>query len=126
MLAIDRSAIQIERARRRNEAHLASGRLTLEAVSLADLDVAAAQFGKVFAINVNVFWIGPASDELARVSEVLLPGGTLFLFYEAPSPARARMAAERVAAVLEPVGFTTPEILAPAPTMLCCTSRPAA
>ena len=39
MLAIDRSSIQIERSRRRNEAHLASGRLSLDSVELAELDV---------------------------------------------------------------------------------------
>lgn len=39
MLAIDRSSIQIERARCRNEAHLASGRLSLDSVELAELDV---------------------------------------------------------------------------------------
>jgi cyclopropane fatty-acyl-phospholipid synthase-like methyltransferase len=46
MLAIDRSPIQIERTRKRNEAHLASGRLEVEGVELADLDVGARRFDK--------------------------------------------------------------------------------
>jgi protein-L-isoaspartate O-methyltransferase len=44
MLAIDRSPIQIERARRRNDAHLAAGRLSLRTVELADLDAGDARF----------------------------------------------------------------------------------
>lgn len=116
MLAIDRSAIQIERTRRRNEAHVASGRLALETVALADLDVGDARFDKVFAINVNVFWLGPADEELARVRRALAPEGTLSLFYEAPAPARARKTAERIAAILGSGGFAEPEILAPQAT----------
>ena len=104
MLAIDRSATQIECARRRNEAHLTSGRLALETVELADLDVDGS-FDKIFAINVNLFWVGPATRELARVRRALAPEGGLYLFYEAPSPARARHAADQVAAVMDTNGF---------------------
>jgi SAM-dependent methyltransferase len=59
LLAIDRSPVQIERAGRRNEANVASGRLSLQAVALADLDAGNEEFDKVFAINVNPFWLGP-------------------------------------------------------------------
>jgi ubiquinone/menaquinone biosynthesis C-methylase UbiE len=38
LLLIDRSATAIERARRRNPEHVASGRLALETVDVADLD----------------------------------------------------------------------------------------
>jgi cyclopropane fatty-acyl-phospholipid synthase-like methyltransferase len=106
MLAIDRSAVQIERARRRNETHLASGKLSLETVELADLDVDDdARFDKVFALNVNLFWVGPATEELTRVRRALAPEGELLLFYEAPGPSRTRHLVAEVAAVLEANGF---------------------
>jgi cyclopropane fatty-acyl-phospholipid synthase-like methyltransferase len=125
MLAIDRSAIQIERAQRRNEAHVMAGRLALETVDIADFDVEdGARFDKVFAINVNVFWLGPATEELARVRRALAPGGRLLLFYEPPGAARARQVVERVAAVLRAEGFAEPQTLAPRPTLLCCISAP--
>ena len=123
MLAIDQSAIQIERARTRNEAHVAGGWLELETVALADLDVGAQRFDKIFAINVNVFWRGPAEHELARVRGALVPDGALFLFYETPSAARAREAAERVAAALRMAGFGEPDFLSPAPTRACVISQ---
>ena len=125
MLAIDRSATQIERARRRNHAHLASGRLGLETADIADLDMEdGGRFDKVFAINVNVFWLGPATKELSRVRRALAPDGRLFLFYEPPGAERARQVVERVAAVLRAEGFAEPQTLAPRPTLLCCISAP--
>jgi cyclopropane fatty-acyl-phospholipid synthase-like methyltransferase len=125
LLAIDRSAIQIERARRRNDAYVASGRLALETVDIGELDLdAGARFDKVFAINVNVFWLGPATEELARVRRALAPGGRVFLFYEPPGAARARQVVERVAAVLRTEGFAEPQTLAPKPMLLCCISAP--
>jgi cyclopropane fatty-acyl-phospholipid synthase-like methyltransferase len=125
LLAIDRSAIQIERARRRNETHVASGQLALETADIAELDLdAGARFDKVFAINVNAFWLGPATEELARVRRALAPGGRLFLFYEPPGAARAREVAERVGDVLRAEGFAEPQTLAPRATLLCCISAP--
>jgi cyclopropane fatty-acyl-phospholipid synthase-like methyltransferase len=123
MLAIDRSSIQIERARRRNEPHLASGRLSLETVELAALDVGDARFDKVFAINVNLFWLGPATAELAAVRRAMMPGGRLFLGYEAPGPKRARQAAERLLAVLHAEGFEQVETHVGGPTLVASVFR---
>jgi cyclopropane fatty-acyl-phospholipid synthase-like methyltransferase len=124
MLAIDRSSVQIERARRRNEPHLASGRLSLETVELADLDVGDARFDKVFAINVNLFWLGPATAELASVRHAMATGGMLFLVYEAPGPERAREAAERLETVLDAAGFEQVEAHAPMPRLVGSVFRP--
>jgi cyclopropane fatty-acyl-phospholipid synthase-like methyltransferase len=125
MLAIDRSPTQIERARRRNRAHVVSGRLTLETVELADLDVGNATFDKVFAINVNLFWVGPAKAELAVVRRVLSRDGRFLLVYETPAPERAQHVAERLSAALRSSRFPEPELLTPAPTLVGCMIRPA-
>jgi cyclopropane fatty-acyl-phospholipid synthase-like methyltransferase len=124
MLAIDRSSIQIERARRRNESHLASGRLSLETVELAVLDVADARFDKVFAINVNLFWLGPATAELAAVRRAMAPDGRLFLVYEAPGPERARQAAERLATLLDAEAFEQVETHVGGPTLVASVFSP--
>ena len=126
MLANDRTQIQIEHAARLNAAHVASGRLSLETVELADLAVADARFDKVFAINVNLFWLGPATAELAAVRRALAPGGTLFLFYEAPAPETARRVTERLSALLQAEAFTEPEILTASPRLVGCLTRPPA
>lgn len=123
MVAIDRSETQIERARRRNAEHVASGRLALEAVELAHLELRGARFDKVFAVNVNAFWLGSASAELAVAREALAPGGTLYLFYEAPSPARACSVAERLPHTLRAGGFAEPTVLRPSETLVGCCAQ---
>ena len=123
MLLIDRSPTAIERTRRRNPEHVASGRLGLETLDLRDFEPSGRRFDKVFAVNVNVFWTTRATQELARVREALAPGGTLFLFYETPSAGREDEVVTRVAEALRANGFTEPEILTPAPELLCCVSR---
>jgi SAM-dependent methyltransferase len=89
LTAIDRSAVAIERARKRNEDHIAAGRLTLEQVELKDLAAEAGQFDKVFAVNVNVFWTQPDGPERAIVAGVLAPGGRARAFYEGPDGRRS-------------------------------------
>jgi trans-aconitate methyltransferase len=123
MLLIDRSATAIERTRRRNPEHVSSGKLSLETTDLRDFEARGRRFDKVFAVNVNVFWTTRATEELARVREALDPGGRLFLFYETPSAGRADEVATRVAEALRANGFAEPEILTPAPELLCCVSR---
>jgi SAM-dependent methyltransferase len=126
MLLIDRSATAIERTRGRNPEHVASGRLALETVALGDFEPGDRRFDKAFAVNVNVFWTSPATEELARVREALAPGGTLFLFYETPSAGRAREVAAQVAETLRENGFSEPEVLTSAAEHVCCVARPRA
>ena len=123
MLLIDRSATAIERTRRWNPEHMSSGKLSLETIDLRDFEARGRRFDKMFAVNVNVFWTTGATAELARVREALDPGGRLFLFYETPSAGRADEVATRVAEALRANGFAEPEILTPAPELLCCVSR---
>jgi cyclopropane fatty-acyl-phospholipid synthase-like methyltransferase len=123
LLLIDRSATAIERARRRNPEHVASGRLALETVDLADFDPGAAQFDKVFAVNVNVFWTTPAKEELARIRKALEPDGRLFLFYETPGAARARQAVRQVVDALLVNGFAEPQLVSRSATLVGCVAH---
>ncbi len=123
LLLIDRSATAIERTRRRNPGHVASGRLALETVDLADFEPGEARFDKVFAVNVNVFWTTPATEELACIRRALAHDASLFLFYETPSAARARQVAGRVADVLRANRFAEPQLLSRSATLVGSVSR---
>lgn len=89
LLVIDRSATAIERTRRRNLVHVRSGRLALETVDVADFEPGTTRFDKAFAVNVNVFWTTPATEELSKIRKTLDHDGRVFLFYETPNAARA-------------------------------------
>jgi cyclopropane fatty-acyl-phospholipid synthase-like methyltransferase len=125
LLLIDRSVTAIERTRRRNPELVASGRLALETVDVADFDPSTAQFDKIFAVNVNVFWTTPATEELARIRKALDHEGRLFLFYEAPSAARAREALARVVDALRANGFEEPRLVSRSATLVGSVARPA-
>jgi SAM-dependent methyltransferase len=109
VVGIDRSPAAVAAAEARNLAHVRSGRVRLVCAALADVSLEE-RFDRVFAVNVNVFWLGPAR-ELAAVRRVLAPGGRLYLFYEPPSPARLERAAEACTAFLRESGFAVDEVM---------------
>ena len=91
IVAVDRSPTAIERAARRNAEHVASGRAVLRAAALESLEAAdllqgGRRFDKVFAMNVNLFWVRSPARELELVRAVLAPEGTLYLFYGYGTP----------------------------------------
>ncbi|MBX9588862.1 MAG: class I SAM-dependent methyltransferase [Hyphomonadaceae bacterium] len=100
---LDRSHIAIAAAQRANAAHTRSGRARLLHAALADAPLDG-PFDKIFAINVNVFWLQPA-PALAAVRRVLAPRGRLHLFYEPPSPAQIEQLAARCTGFLQAAGF---------------------
>jgi trans-aconitate methyltransferase len=83
IVAIDRSEKMIVRAESRNARNIASGKAAF-VVSALDAFRPADRFGKVFAVNVNLFWIDPRR-ELDAVRGLLAPGGALFLFFQPPA-----------------------------------------
>lgn len=87
--AIDRSAHAVAGARQRNGAHLAAGRAELRHTALVELPQGPERYDKIFAVNVNVFWMSAAARELSLVRNLLAPLGTFSLFYEPPEPAGA-------------------------------------
>lgn len=123
LLLIDRSATAIERTRRRNPEHVASGRLALATIDLADFDPGKARFDKAFAVNVNVFWTTPATDELARIRRALDHDGRFFLFYETPSAARGRQAVAGVLDALRSNSFAEPQLVFRSPKLVGCVAH---
>lgn len=83
LFAIDRSESGVDRTKRRCQQYIDAGRLTVRQIDLATLRVPVKRLHKVFAFNVNLFWVREAKEEIALIHERLLPGGAVFLFYEA-------------------------------------------
>lgn len=81
MLAIDRSPIAVAKTVDRTAAAIDRGVLRVERGTLAALTAPQGAFDLAFAINVNVFWTEPASEELAVLHRVLAPGGRLGILY---------------------------------------------
>jgi cyclopropane fatty-acyl-phospholipid synthase-like methyltransferase len=120
--AIDRSPLQVERATRRNAAHIAAGKATIRVADIADVEHEDEPFSKVFAINVNVFWVEPAAKELERIAQLLEPSGALHLFYEPPGAAKAEAIRNKLLASMSVAGFeSTAES---APYLLTVVARP--
>ena len=89
LVAIDRSEKQISLASERNRAHLKSGKLTLHVTALESATLGDARFDKIFAINVNCFWLR-YEKPLDAVKRLLKPHGAFFIFYQQPTTARMR------------------------------------
>jgi SAM-dependent methyltransferase len=110
--AIDRSAIAIQRATKRNADHVAAGRAVFQHLDLANVALVrraltGQHFDKVFAVNINLFWVRPADAELQLIKDLLRPGGVLQLVYETPSEEQTSGVAKAVTAALATRGFAT-------------------
>ena len=105
LFAIDRSESGVDRTKRRCAEHVASGRLTVRQIDLATLRVPVKRLTKVFAFNVNLFWVRECQDEVALLHERVLPGGSVHLFYEATRPEEVPMIIQQASASLTQGGF---------------------
>ena len=86
LFAIDRSESGVDRTKRRCAKYVEAGRLTVRQIDLATLRVPVKRLNKVFAFNVNLFWVRDCADEIALLHERVVPGGAVFLFFEANQP----------------------------------------
>lgn len=116
--AIDRSPHAVARATARNSDGIEAGRVTLARAAFSAPALAAAglpdrRYDKIFAIDVNLFWTGPATAELALAADLLAPGGALYAFYDPPGGRDEEIAA-KVSAGFTAAGFTA-GIVRPAP-----------
>lgn len=87
---------------------------TVRTTSLAAFSPAPASFDLALAVNVNVFWTGPARAELAVLAAALRPGGVLHLVYGSDGGGAPRTdVVDRLRSHLAAGGFV-PEITQPA------------
>ena len=104
LLAVDRSPVAVARTERRCAPHVAGGRLTVLPCALADLVVPDGHLDAAFAVDVNLFWTGPAVRELDLLRAALRPGGRLLLLW-GTGPTAADRVTSTVAAALTGSGF---------------------
>ncbi len=105
LFAIDRSESGVDRTRRRNAAAIEDKRLTVRQIDLATLRIPVKRLSKVFAFNVNLFWVRQCTDEVALLHERLRPGGVVGLFYDASRPDQVPQILTGASAALEAGGF---------------------
>jgi len=108
--AIDRSPKMIDAARRRNRAHVESGRAVLEAVALEDADFGRQRFDKIFAFNVAPFWLAP-EEALDIVRKHLARSGAVYVFWDARRQTASDLG-ERLSKRLRLGGFSIERVLA--------------
>ena len=95
LFAIDRSESGVDRTRRRCAKFIEAGRLTVRQIDLATLRVPVKRLTKVFAFNVNLFWVRDCADEVALLHERVLPGGSVYLYFDASRPEQVPTMVER-------------------------------
>ena len=117
LFAIDRSESGVDRTRRRNQKYVDAGRLTVRQIDLATLRVPVKRLNKVFAFNVNLFWVRGCRDEVALLHERVLPGGAVYLFYEA-KPELVPNIVEKTSAALRDGGFRVSVVEQKAPAVV--------
>ena len=105
LFAIDRSESGVDRTKRRCAGFIESGRLTVRQIDLATLRVPVKRLNKVFAFNVNLFWVRSCADEVALLHERVVPGGAVYLFYEASQPELVPTIVRKASAALAQGGF---------------------
>ncbi len=118
LFAIDRSESGVDRTRRRNRAYVDAGRLTVRQIDLATLRVPVKRLNKVFAFNVNLFWVRGCADEVALLHERVVPGGAVFLFYEANRAELVPTIVEKASAALRNGGFRVSVVEQKAPAVV--------
>ena len=105
LFAIDRSESGVDRTKRRCARFVESGRLTVRQIDLATLRVPVKRLHKVFAFNVNLFWVRECADEVALLHERLLPGGAVYLFFDAHQRELVPNIVRKASSALQQGGF---------------------
>jgi trans-aconitate methyltransferase len=105
LFAIDRSESGVDRTKRRCARCIEAGRLTVRQIDLATLRVPVKRLNKVFAFNVNLFWVRACRDEVVLLHERVVPGGSVHLFYEANRPELVPTIVRKTSAALADGGF---------------------
>src|SRR5690349_11257677 len=118
LFAIDRSESGVDRTKRRCRQYVESGRLTVRQIDLATLRVPVKRLNKVFAFNVNLFWVRDCADEVALLHERVLPGGAVHLFYEANQPELVPTMVTKASKSLQDAGFRVSVVEQKAPAVV--------
>lgn len=108
--AIDRSETMIRAAASRNLGHSSAGKARFHTAELDKADWGPERFNKIFAVNVNLFWMKPAK-ELSIIRTLLLPGGSVYIFNQPPAAGKIAHIADKTTQNLMSEGFIINQIL---------------
>ena len=111
VIGIDRSAVQVRRARALHAAAIAAGRVRIEHLELEDAptELDAGPVAAVLAVNVNAFWTR-SEPSLSSVARILAARGRVYLVFEAPSVARRRGLRDTLPGLVESNGFRVEDV----------------
>ncbi|MFC9473978.1 class I SAM-dependent methyltransferase [Nocardia sp. NPDC056952] len=131
IVGVDRSATALTQAGRRCATEIADGRVRLvdgeigkvRADRLLDQLDPGRRFDLIFAVNVNLFWTGPATAAWSTIRECLAPSGRIWLCYgygttDSPTPPTAKLTERLAAAGYQCTTVTTDTLLAARATPL--------
>lgn len=107
IIAIDRAAAMARTASVRNASHISAGRAEIRHARLESANLPSGRFDKIFAVNVNLFWLGADTEQINLIRRLLAPGGTLYVFGERPMSANATANLRSTEALLRAHGFDT-------------------
>ncbi len=102
--AIDQSEKMIHIAKKKNAEYESAGKVKFLAAKFHKAELGHSRFNKIFAVNVNLFWMN-AEHELEIIRERLLPNGSVYLFNQPPIAGKLRFIAERTSHNLMNAGF---------------------
>ncbi|MBT2524671.1 methyltransferase domain-containing protein [Streptomyces sp. ISL-99] len=106
LVGLDRSEVAVAAASERNADAVSAGRAAFRHTALADADPhSLGRFDKILAVDVNVFWTGPATRELEAVTRLLRPSGSLVLCYAPPDRAQVTKVKGLLLTHLSDAGF---------------------
>jgi cyclopropane fatty-acyl-phospholipid synthase-like methyltransferase len=121
LLALDRTEKAVKAAAEHNKKHVDAGKAEFRTQALASASLSG-PYDKIFAVNVNLFWVRSAVDEMTLIRRILAPGGTFFLVFEPPTPEQVAELAEQIPAVLAENHFAAK--VTTKDTMLCVEATP--
>ncbi|MEW2143520.1 class I SAM-dependent methyltransferase [Micromonospora vinacea] len=107
IVAIDRAATMVRLATQRNLSHIDAGRAEIRRAGFESAVLPTDHFTKIFAVNVSLFWLGDAAQQIARIRSLLAPQGRLYVFGERPTAAHASANLAATEVLLETHGFAT-------------------
>lgn len=122
---LDRSDSAISSASEKNRAAISAGKAALVFGTLADFPGTGRPFDRIFAINVNLFWL-EAARELAVLRSLLAPKSRLFLFFEPPNADQIATIERAVAVRLAAAGYVVDKTMtgpSPKPPLLGIVAR---
>ncbi|CAG7657656.1 class I SAM-dependent methyltransferase [Paenibacillus allorhizosphaerae] len=108
--AIDQSDKMIHIARKKNAEYEIVGKAKFLAAKFHEAELGQSQFNKIFAVNVNLFWM-KADRELEIIRRRMLPEGTVYMFNQPPAADKLQFIAERTSQNLMNAGFGIKQII---------------